>query len=341
MAGAIGAVTGALGSAGSAITGALGGLGASEIIGGLGAATSLLDGGGDAGTSTTSVDPATASRYADLYNRGLQLYNTPFTPYTGQRIAGFTPDQLEAQGQVKNMLDQSLRFDPRNQLNKLAGQGPESVNVKSLLDGDIGAYQNPFRQQVIDNTLSDLDRARQMQIQSDQDAAIGQGAFGGSRSAILESETNRNFFDRAGDITSRLNQQGFDSAMNLMGQDINRQFDADRFNTNLGMQNRNFQANLLNNQLADQYKTLGLFSNIGNQQQGLNQAQSDFDYSEFLRQINYPRDQLGMLQGTVFGMTPGQTQTGSINTGSVNRVVDAIDIFDGIQGLFNPSNTTP
>jgi len=340
MAGAIGAVTGALGSAGSAITGALGGLGASEIVGGLGAATSLLDGGGDSGTSTTSVDPATASRYADLYNRGLQLYNTPFTPYTGQRIAGFTPDQLEAQGQVKNMLDQSLRFDPRNQLNKLAGQGPQSVNVKSLLDGDIGAYQNPFTEQVIDNTLEDLNDARQMQIQRDQDAAIGRGAFGGSRSALLESETNKNFFDKAGDITSMLRKQGFDSGMNLMGQDINRQFDADRFNSNLGMQNRNFQANLLNNQLADQYKTLGLFSNIGNQQQGLNQAQSDFDYSEFLRQINYPRDQLGMLQGTVFGMTPGQTQTGSINTGSVNRVGDAIDIFESIQGLFNPSNTT-
>lgn len=341
MAGAIGAIGGALGSAGSAIGSALGGASAGQIVGGLGSAASLLSGGGgDTTTAITSVDPLTQARYQDLYNRGLDVYNTPFTPYTGERIAGFTPDQLEAQGQVKSMLDQSLRFDPRNQLNKLAGQGPESVNVKSLLDGDIGAYQNPFRQQVIDNTLSDLDRARQMQIQSDQDAAIGRGAFGGSRSALLEAETNRNFFDRAGDITSRLNQQGFDSAMNLMGQDINRQFDADRFNTNLGMQNRNFQANLLNNQLADQYKTLGLFSNIGNQQQALNQAQSDFDYGEFLRQINYPRDQLGMLQGTVFGMTPGQTQTGSVNTGTANRITDALDIYKGISGLFNPSNTT-
>jgi len=336
MASAIGAIGGALGSAGSAIGSAIGGASAGQIISGLGSAASLLDGGGgDSSTSTASVDPATAARYADLYNRGLNVYNTPFTPYTGNRVAGFTPDQLAAQGQYKNMLDQSLRFDPRNQLNELAGQGPQSVNVKSLLDGDIGAYQNPFRQQVIDNTLSDLDRARQMQIQSDQDAAIGQGAFGGSRSAILESETNRNFFDRAGDVTSRLNKQGFDSAVNLMGQDINRQFDADRFNSNLGMQNNNFQANLLNNQLADQYRSLGLFSNVGNQQQGLNQAQNDFDYSEFLRQINYPRDQLGMLQGTVFGMTPGQTTTDSTNTGTANRIGDALEIYKGISGLFS------
>jgi hypothetical protein len=292
-------------------------------------------GGGDQKTSATQLDPATAARYEDLYNKGLNVYNTPFTPYTGNRVAGFTSDQLAAQGQYKNMLDQSLRFDPRNQLNELAGQGPQSVNVKSLLDGDIGAYQNPFRQQVIDNTLSDLDRARQMQIQSDQDAAIGQGAFGGSRSAILESETNRNFFDRAGDVTSRLNKQGFDSAVNLMGQDINRQFDADRFNSNLGMQNNNFQANLLNNQLADQYKALGLFNQVGNQQQNLNQVNNDFDFSEFLRQINYPKEQLGLLGNTVLGMNSGTTTTDSNQQGLAGQLQSGINTYNTANQFFD------
>jgi hypothetical protein len=290
-------------------------MGWETIAAGVGGA--LLGGGGGSSnqTVTNSIDPQSQARFQDLYQRGQQLYDTPFQPFTGEGVAGFTPDQLAAQGQVKNMLDQSLRFDPRNQLNELAGQGPQSVNVKSLLDGDIGAYQNPFRQQVIDNTLSDLDRARQMQIQSDQDAAIGQGAFGGSRSAILESETNRNYFDRAGDITSKLNQKGFDSAVNLMGQDINRQFDADRFNSNLGMQNRNFQANLLNNQLADQYRSLGLFSQIGNQQQGLNQAQNEFDYGEFLRGYDDPFKRFGVLSGAVSGLPVQSSQTSSYSPG--------------------------
>ena len=419
MASAIGAIGGALGSAGSAIGSAIGGASAGQIIGGLGSAASLLDGGGgDSSTSTASVDPATAARYADLYNRGLQLYNTPFTPYTGNRVAGFTPDQLEAQGQYKNMLDQSLRFGPRDRLNNLASAPTPQANPfagrhslgtantgtatdidrnmirdvtpRSLLDVDMGSYQNPFTEQVIDNTLGDLNDARQMQIQKDQDAAIGRGAFGGSRSAILESETNKNFFDKAGDISSQLRTQGFDRGTNLAGQDINRDFQAqnlmsdydkqvamanagygnqfgmanldaqNRFgmanmdaqnqfglanmdalnraamlNPQLEMQNRQFQAGLFGNQLADQYKALGLFSNVGNQQQGLNQAQNDFDYSEFLRQINYPRDQLGMLQGTVFGMTPGQTTTDSTNTGTVNRINDALGIYEGISGLFS------
>lgn len=266
-------------------------------------------------TSSTTVDPQQMAIFKDLYDEGQSLYNTPFQPFTGQGVAGFTPDQLFIQGQARDMYDQSMGFDPRNQLNELAGQGPQSVNVKSLLDGDIGAYQNPFRQQVIDNTLSDLDRARQMQIQSDQDAAIGQGAFGGSRSAILESETNRNFFDRAGDVTSRLNKQGFDSAVNLMGQDINRQFDADRFNSNLGMQNNNFQANLLNNQLADQYQNFGLLSGIGNQQQGLNQAQNQFDYNEFLRGYDDPFKRFSLLTGAASGMPVSTSTTNQQQTG--------------------------
>jgi hypothetical protein len=285
------------------------------IAAGIGGALLGGGGGGSSESVTNSIDPQSQARFQDLYERGQQLYDTPFVPFTGEGVAGFTPDQLAAQGQYKNMLDQSLRFDPRNQLNELAGQGPQSVNVKSLLDGDIGAYQNPFTEQVIDNTLDDLNDARLMQLQKDQDAAIGRGAFGGSRSAILESETNKNFFDKAGDITSMLRKQGFDSGMNLMGQDINRQFDADRFNSNLGMQNRNFQSNLLNNQLADQYRSLGLFSNVGNQQQNLNQAQNQFDYGEFLRGYDDPFKRFGVLSGAVSGLPVQSSQTSSYNPG--------------------------
>lgn len=375
-------------------------------------------GGGDQKTSTTQLDPATAARYEDLYNKGLDVYNTPFTPYTGNRVAGFTPDQLEAQGQYKNMLDQSLRFGPRDRLNNLASAPTPQANPfagrhslgtantgtatdidrnmirdvtpRSLLDVDMGAYQNPFTEQVIDNTLGDLNDARQMQIQKDQDAAIGRGAFGGSRSAILESETNKNFFDKAGDISSQLRKQSFDSGANLAGQDIGRDFQAqnlmsdydkqvamanagygnqfgmanldaqNRFgmanmdaqnqfglanmdalnraamlNPQLEMQNRQFQAGLFGNQLADQYKALGLFNQVGNQQQNLNQVNNDFDFSEFLRQINYPGQQLGLLGNTVLGMNSGTTTTDSNQQGLAGQLQTGINTYNTANQFFD------
>jgi hypothetical protein len=250
-------------------------------------------------TTSTAVDPRQMAMFEDLYSKGKSIFNTPFTPFTGEGVAGFTPDQLFIQDQARGMFDESFGLDPRGKLNELASQ-----DAPSLLSADLNAYQNPFREQVIDNTLNDLDRARQIQLQSDQDAAIGRGAFGGSRSALLEAETNRNFADRAGDAVSRLNLQGYDRATNLASQDIGRE-----------MQNRQFQSNLFGNQLADQYQNFGILSGIGNQQQMLNQAGIDFNFNEFLRQQDDPYKRLAALTGAVSGIPVNQSTTSQKKTG--------------------------
>jgi len=276
-----------------------------------------IKGSGD--TQTSSVDPATQARYDDLYNKATGVANQPFVPYTGPRVAGFNPDQLQGFDATRNMFNQSMSFDPRQKLNTLANQSTPSVtpftgtatqlqpaamqqgvnlapverfgganispvdlysgasvnrgdvrDVKpqSLLSTDLGAYQNPFQSQVIDSTIGDLNRARQMQLQSDQDAAIGRGAFGGSRSAILESETNKNFADAVAKASGNLRSQGFDRATSLAGQDIGRQFDADRYMSDadraIAMQNATFgqQAGLARQ---------GLLGDVSQSQAQLNQ----------------------------------------------------------------------
>jgi len=317
-------------------------------------------------TTTTTTDPTQMRMYEDLYNKSKGIAAQPFVPYTGARVAGFNPDQLQGFDATRNMFGQSMGYDPRSQLNTLAGQAAPTVSpvtgsstdimrsdirdVKptSLLDTNLGAYQNPFQEQVIDNTLGDLNRARQMQLQSDQDAAIGRGAFGGSRSALLEAETNRNFADRAGNIAANLRSQGFDRATGLAGQDIGRDFsaqqtmaDADRqvamanagygnqfgmanldaqnrasfMQPGLDMQNRQFQAGLLGNQLSDQYRNLGMLSGIGGQQQGLQQRGMDAGYGEFMRALNYGPQQLGLLAQGVSALPTQTNTTNSQKTG--------------------------
>ena len=268
-----------------------------------------IKGGGDKTTQSSTVDPATQARYDYLYNRAKGVAGQPFTPYTGARVAGFNPDQLAGFDATRNMFGRSLSFDPTGQLNNLA-QGP--LNIQQ--------FQNPYNDQVINNTLSDLNDARQMQIQSDQDAAIGRGAFGGSRSALLESETNKNFADIAGRTSGNLRQSGFNNAANL------------------AMGDRNFRAGIFGNQLADQYRGLGLLSGIGNQQQLLGQAGLDANYGEFMRALNYGPQQLGLLRSAVFGGTPGETRTSSTDQGLLGRIGDAADIYSAFNAL-NPKGT--
>ena len=270
-------------------------------------------------TTTTTTDPAQMEIYSDLYGKAKGIAEQPFVPYTGARVAGFNPDQLQGFDATRNIFDQSMSYNPRSQLNTLATQ-----NAPSLLNTDIGAYQNPYQTQVIDNTLGDLNRARQMQIQSDQDAAIGRGAFGGSRSALLESETNRNFADRAGNIAADLRSQSFDRATNLAGMDIDNEF-----------RNRGFQAGLLGNQLSDQYRNLGLLSGMGGQQQGLQQRGMDAGYNEFLRAVGYGPQQLGLLAQGVSALPTQTNQTNSYKPGFMDQLGQAAQIalmFSGMGG---------
>ena len=295
----------------SAIPAALGTVGKIASVG------SLFSGkGGDKSVNSIAVDPESAARSRQLFNLGMGIFNTPFQAYTGQRIAGLTPEQILAKNTAKGLFSDSFSYDPRSELNTMFQDTP------SLATTDLSAYQNPFTNEVIDNTISDLDRARKIQLQSDQDAAIGQGAFGGSRSAILESETNRNFADRAGDIASRLRSQGFDRATNLANLDINR-----------GLQSDLYRSNILGNQLADQYKSLGLLTGYGDRDQALNQAGLDFNYNEFLRGYDDPFRRFSALTGAVSGMPTGSTTTTSNRRGLLGRANDAVGIYDSFNQL--------
>ena len=297
-------------------------------IGALAGAKSAFGGGSSGGgqTTTQSVDPAMMRIYNDVYNTGRTLANQPYIPYTGARISGFNPDQLQGFDATRNMFGQSMGYDPRSALNNLA-----NMSAPSILDRDIGAYQNPYTQQVIDTTLADLDRSRQMAVSRDQDRAIGSGAFGGSRSGILEAETNRAFADQAARTAAGLRQGGFDRATSLAGQDIGREIG-----------NRMFQSGLFGSQLSDQYKNLGLLANIGRQQQGLQQAGLDQGYAQFMDARNYPAQQFGYLTGGagLFPQAVNTTQQNQLSsTDKLKSYTQGLGglgtIFDTIGGFFN------
>ena len=254
---------------------------------------------GSTSTSTTT-DPQQMAIYQDLYNRSKAIAGQPFVPFTGARVAGFNPDQLGGFNATRAMFNQSMAYNPMANINALANQ-----RAQSLLDpyggqtNRIQAYQNPYNTQGIAQSTADLDRARQIRLQSDQDAAIGAGAFGGSRSALLEAETNRNFADAVARNSANLRQSGFNNAAQLAQNDMGRHF-----------ANRQFQSNLFSNQLGDQYRNLGLLSGMGGQQQQLQQRALDTSYNEFLRGLNYGPQQLGLLAQGVSAL-PTQTETTS------------------------------
>ena len=90
--------------------------------------------------------------------------------------------------------------------------GVSTPQFRGLLGADIGAYQSPYTQQVIEQSMADIQRQADISRGQAQSRAIGAGAFGGSRSALLESESQRPFIEQMARTAAGLRESGFQQA---------------------------------------------------------------------------------------------------------------------------------
>lgn len=271
-------------------------------------------------TSTTSIPQYQEDAQKDVYALARQA-SAPGSFMPIRNPLDYVAGENQLDRTVENMA-LGLQQDPNlANLQNVAGMSAPMVDTASvgnltpglLSNTDLTPYQNPFQQQVIDNTLLDLDRARQMAVGQDQDRAISAGAFGGSRSGVLEAETNRNFADRAANRVATLRQNMFDRATRLAEGDIGRQMSADQFNLGFGqraalmnpelaLRDRAMDANIYG-QLVDQpYRQIGLLSGLAGRDRSIEQAQKDAQFNEFMRRQNDPARRLGLLTSGVSGV---------------------------------------
>jgi hypothetical protein len=127
--------------------------------------------------------------------------------------------------------------------------------------GSIGSYMNPYTQYVRENALSDLETSRQNAIRQTAAQAGAARAFGGSRQGVAEAQTNLGYGTQAGRLSTQLNENAFNQAMQAQQQDLARQQQAMLANQGAGLSGAQLR--------------LGAASQLGNlgaQQQGLRYA---------------------------------------------------------------------
>ena len=96
------------------------------------------------------------------------------------------------------------------------GYKPMAIGAPS--QANLQQYTNPYENQVVNQSLSDIERARQMQQNVGGAQAGAANAFGGSRHGIAEAETNRAFADQAARTASGLRQSGYQNAQDMARQ---------------------------------------------------------------------------------------------------------------------------
>lgn len=178
-------------------------------------------GGGSAPADTTSVQtqdlPDWAKPYAqDVLSKGkavTDVSQNPYQAYGGERVAGFTPLQQQAQTGAANIQT-----------------GPAGFQQ------DVGGYMNPYMNQILAPRLAEANRQYDISGMQANSQATQAGAFGGGRQALMQAENERN---RNMGLQS-IYGQGLDTAFNNAQNQYNQGF------------NQNVQTLGLQNQLGGQ-----------------------------------------------------------------------------------------
>ena len=155
-------------------------------------------------------------------------------------------------------------------------------------------FMSPYQQQVIDTTLSEFDRQRQIAQQKIGAQAIQQGAFGGAREGVQQAEFGAQSLQDRAALQAQLLQQGFGQA---------QQAAQTAFTQQQGL--ASLQPALLGQQIA------GL-TGLGQQQQAQAQAVLDAQAAAAREAAFEPYTRYGLVGQQLTGLVggfPTQVQT--------------------------------
>jgi hypothetical protein len=264
-----------------------------------------------------------------------KLAKTPYEAYTGQRVAGFSPDTLAAFDLVRNNVGAATPAYQQG-INAAGGltnyEAPTVGNISASqwAGKDLSPYMNPYIQNVIDAQMADQQNAYGQAYNQMASQAQAANAFGGSRFGVAQGQLSADSVRNQALISAQLRSQGFDTAAGLLSQDVDRQNWATGVNQQTALANASndisaagirgnaanslgFLAGAYQNSLANDASALG---GIGAAQQAMQQQELDAKYGDYLDRTRvYPSQQASWWSNglgpvtSIYGLpsTPGQS----------------------------------
>ena len=144
------------------------------------------------------------------------LTNAPYQAYQGPMVAGTSPLQSKVFGGLEGLgfpgqLGQSFSAQGAYQLPSMT---PGGVTGQQAGPGGIASqYMNPYLSAVLTPQLDELRRQSQITQMGNASKLTQAGAFGGSRQAIMDSETQRNLLQQQNKAIGEGYANAYDKAM--------------------------------------------------------------------------------------------------------------------------------
>jgi len=233
--------------------------------------------------------------YKDILGKSQALYNDSvsqgYQPYTGPSLAEFSPEQQQAFTGIAGLQGQQAPIYQE-------AMGMTRDSAAPITSEQIEEYMNPYQQAVVDIEKREAQKQYQSQVvpQLAAKAAMAQ-PFGGSRQAILEGMAADTQQRLLGDIQAKGSAQAYQDSVNLINQQRMQQGNAAGQLATLG-----------SNQFKSQLGELGALQTIGEDKQQLAQQALNEAYGQYIKEQEYPFQQLGRYQSVVTGAPIQQTQ---------------------------------
>jgi hypothetical protein len=235
-------------------------------------------------TSVTQTlpSPYLTGAFTALGERLLPLLSTSAAINTAsyaQQVAPETQLQQQARGLAGGLGDYQQYLNQAEQYS-----GPQAYQQ----------FMSPYQQQVMDTTLTEFDRQRQMAMAGQNAQAVAGGAFGGAREGVQRAEYGAQTLQDRAALQAQLLQQGFGQA---------QQAAQTAFQQQSGL--ASLQPQLISGQI-------GGLSALGQQQQQQQQAILDAQANAAKEAAFEPYTRYGLVGQQLTGLAggfPGQVQT--------------------------------
>ena len=242
-------------------------------------------------------------------------------PFARQELEGLSEGQKAA---IANALTGVGSFAPFLQQGAEAvGQGigqlgtaQQRVAAAGIDPTSYQQFMNPFTEDVIAATQQDIaDKGAQQQLQA-QAQAVGSGAFGGSRQAVLQGQIAADVMDQQARTGAQLRSAGFQQAQNLAQQAAQQQLRQAQLTGQLGQTVAGLGVQTAGlGQLGQQMgvQDINTLLGIGSLQQQQGQRQKDINRANILAEQALPFQQIGFMSD-IFRGVPALQQTFSRST---------------------------
>jgi|TARA_B100001057_G_scaffold498525_1_gene605781 hypothetical protein len=288
-------------------------------------------GGGGRAPTTQTVNQTNLPEYARPYFERL-LKRTEgesladYIPYEDQRIADTNVDITDSQQKIRDIFNSGIAGLPESQERIRQGLNFDAGKFDSATAQD---YMSPYMQNVVDvqKEKAILD-AQRMQAGRDADA-VRAGAFSSSRRAITDALADEGLSRQLAEIQAQGQQQAFENAQSQFERDRTAAMGAEK----IGLGSAESLAALGQRARAGDIEAAGLLESVGKNLMARDQSGLDMAYEDFVRQRDYPREQLQFLSSILRGV-PVSPSTEQSSFQAYNPIKDLLGTGISAYGLY-------